>query len=318
MRMTGALPCRLRFDGPDPLLEWVRWDGSRFTEPFFEETVARLRGAYPSDHDNPRPRTSLAALREIPAGLPLAGLVFHISRCGSTLVSRMLASSRRNVVVSEAPIFDELLRLRDRLPRLAADEHLALLRGAARALGPPPADGGAERLFIKLDCWHIFSLELLRQAFPGVPLLFIHRHPLEVLVSLMHQPSLALVPGTVTPTQLGLSVAERDALSREEHAAAIIGAFFRAATAARQHLVPLAYEALPGGLTAALPESFFTGDERRDFLSAAAFHSKRPSESFQADGEKKRGGASPVLRAACARYAELEYVKWLSAENRVA
>src|SRR5580658_10714552 len=76
---------------------WCFFDGIRPTDPFFQQTVNHALG------DPAR----MLFLRETPVGLlaELArehpgiapnGFIFHLSRCGSTLVTRMLASLPRN------------------------------------------------------------------------------------------------------------------------------------------------------------------------------------------------------------------------------
>ena len=69
--------------------------------------------ALPSKHDidllasrecleSQQQRTSIEALSELPPGVPIAGFIFHMSRCGSTLLSQALAAFESNIVVSEA------------------------------------------------------------------------------------------------------------------------------------------------------------------------------------------------------------------------
>lgn len=313
--MIGALPFRLVPEPGEPLVEWIWSDGGRFLDPFFDDTVARLCLAEPANHRTRRPRTPLSVLRDAPPGLPLAGLIFHVSRCGSTLLARMLAAVPRNLVASEPPIVDDLLRLRERDPAVSEDDLAALLRGAMRALGTPPA-GGAGRLFVKLDCWHLLSLEFFRRAFPGTPFFFVHRHPLEVLVSLIQKPGLTLVRDTVAPAQLGLTPEERDRLTPEEHAAAILGAFYRTACAAHGLLVPVAYESWPEGAVTALAGHGFDEADRASFLAAAAMDAKNPAEPFSPDAQRKRRAASPAQRAASARWAEPDYARWLALLKR--
>jgi len=308
--VTGAVPARLVFDGDGPQVEWLAHDGARFAEPFFEDTLLRLRRR-PENARERLVRTPASALREVPAGLAPAAFIFHVSRCGSTLAAQMLASLPRNLVASEPPIIDEILRLNQRDSTATDDERIALLRGVVRALAQPPA-ARVERFFVKLDCWHILSLDVFRRAFPGVPLLFVYRPPIDVLVSLMRRPGFVLVRDTVTPAQLGLTPAERDALTAAEHAAAILGAFFRAACALRSALIPLAYEALPAGLAQALPQCAFTDGERKLLVDVAAFDAKNPAERFRPDTAQKQREATPALIAAAARWADPAYARWLA------
>lgn len=306
--MTGALPYRLTTEAGEPQIEWVWSDGRRFPEPFFQDTVARLTRGNARNRPASRPRTPLGALTGIVPGLPVAGIVFHVSRCGSTLLAQMLAAVPNNLVVSEPQIIDDILRA----PLPTDDERIALLRGAVHALGQPPA-GGARRLFLKTDCWHLLSLPLLRRAFPDAPFIFVYRHPVEVLVSLMRQPSFTLVRDTVTPAQLGLTPAERDALSREEYAAAILGAFFRAARQHRAMLTPIAYEQLPDIVPTVIPQAVASDAERAQLIAAASINAKNPSVPFLPDTAEKRQQATTPILAAAARWAEPAYREWVEA-----
>lgn len=309
--MTGAVPARLRF-GPDgPRVEWLPLDGAPFSEPFFDQTLSRLRRAT-ADTPFARRSTPVDALCAVAAGLPVAGLIFHVSRCGSTLLAQMLAALPRHVVVAEAPVIDDILRGTRRDPDIGDEERIAWLRGAVAALGrrKTPAE---ERVFMKLDSWSIFDLPLVRRAFPGVPLLFLHRDPLEVLVSLMRKPSITLIRDTVTPAQLELSIHERNALSREEHAAAILGAFFREATRHRADLVPVDYQDLPDFVRERLPGGNFNAVEQAVLQAVPLRNAKEPAEHFTPDAAAKRQAASPAAVAAVQRWTKPHYDRWLAA-----
>ncbi|PAV93766.1 hypothetical protein WR25_26873 [Diploscapter pachys] len=70
-------------------------------------------------------------------GLTPSALVFHASRCGSTLIAQLLASQARNIVLSEPPPLDNLLRAARQDPSAAAwqaDALRALCSAYARCL----------------------------------------------------------------------------------------------------------------------------------------------------------------------------------------
>jgi hypothetical protein len=131
-------------------------------EPFYADDVTRA--GYRPLNRLVRLRTPLPAPGDRPSRAP-DGLIFHMSRCGSTLAAQMLAASPANVVISEAPPIDAVLRLE------ADDEtKVARLRAMVAALGQ--ARAGESRLFLKLDCWHVRDLPLFRRAFPDTPWVF--------------------------------------------------------------------------------------------------------------------------------------------------
>lgn len=309
--MNESVPYRLRYVDGGVRVEWVEARNPPFSEPFFEDTVSRLRRERPAAVPI---HTSLENLSEGPTDtLKPTALLFHVSRCGSTLLSQMLAALPQTRVIAEPPIIDDILQTAHRIG--AADcDRIGWLRGAVSALagcGPP-----IRRFYVKLDCWHLFSLTLFRQAFPGTPMIFVHRHPVPVLVSLMRIPSRTLIRGTVTPEQLGISAMERDSLTPEAHAAAILGAFYRTAIEHSSAFLPVDYGQLPDAVWDAetMPGGPFTSEERLRLEEAARFDAKNPTRPFIADADEKQRSASPEIRKASARWAESHYRTWLGAQ----
>lgn len=229
-----------------------------------------------------------------------AGLIFHMSRCGSTLVSRMLGASPRAVSVSEPPAVDGILQSRD-----SAVERL---RDWTRPFGGP--------LFVKLDSWHIHSLPTLREAFPSTPWVFLYRDPLEVVVSHLRRPGMQAVPGAMDPAILGLTLQDVIGLCRTEWCIRVLEGFLEAA---------LRHRADPRGLLVnyrELPKAVFTRiaphfgfeptPEDRSLMSATAEQdAKNPDRRFEPDAEsKRREGAAlegdPALRRLRSIYDALE------------
>src|SRR5439155_24789392 len=140
----------------------------------------------------------LAELQAAEPGIPPTGFIFHMSRCGSTLISQMLAALPQNVVVSEAGPVDAVLRARFQAPDLPEREQIGWLQGIVSALGRRRT-GEESHFFVKLDAWHTLDLPLIQRAFPDVPWLFLYRNPVEVMVSHARQPGSQLVPGMLPP-----------------------------------------------------------------------------------------------------------------------
>ena len=304
----NEIPLRL-VAGSGWRVSWLHADAQRYTEPFFEDTLQRLRRAPANRGGEPRV-TPLAALAEFRGPEPDA-IIFHVSRCGSTLVAQMLAALPHHTVLAEPPLADELLRLPLVRPETTDEERIALLRGAVAALARPHA-ATARRLFVKLDSWHLFELPLVRRAFPRTPCVLLHRHPVEVLVSLVRRPSLTLVRDTVRPEQLGLTRAERDALPPVAHAAAILGAFFRTALTHHDELLAVDYASLPQFVWTAWPGCCFDPAEREALAIAARRDAKNPAQDFQGDSTGKRAAATPELLAAAGRWTLPHYRAFLA------
>jgi hypothetical protein len=122
------------------------------------------------------------------------GFIFHMSRCGSTLISQMLAASSRHIVISEAEPIDTVVQARRARPDLSEEEHIAMLRSVVGAFGQMRS-GEEQHFFVKLDSWHAMALPLFRRAFPSTPWIFLYREPVEILVSQSRKRGMHMVPG---------------------------------------------------------------------------------------------------------------------------
>lgn len=113
------------------------------------------------------------------AGPAPAALVYHVSRCGSTLLARMLASASGARVVIEPRTLNQALRSTRTGPARAA-----LVRAALDAWAP--AEGP---WFVKLTSWNVHHARLLGRLLPGVPSVFLFREPGAVLASHRRSPA---------------------------------------------------------------------------------------------------------------------------------
>lgn len=291
-----------------PVVSLAHLGERRLVEPFFEQTIdvcKRSPGALP-----PRelPLDELGALVDAAPALPLAGIVLHVSRCGSTLLSQMLAAMPSNVVASEPPALDPLIRPPGTPD---ADAQVRWLRWMVAALGQRRREGD-ERVLVKLDCWHTLALPLVRRAFPGVPLVFVYRDPLEVVVSLYRRPGRQLLAAVVSPPTYGIDFVEAMTISREQYAARVVGAILQAALAEAKSgsLRLVDYTELPRAALSIARDTFGivpSGADEQAMRDAARRDVKRPSVRFVPDTAKKREIASDVIRAECARWAHPAY-----------
>ncbi|WP_215408747.1 hypothetical protein [Janthinobacterium sp. JC611] len=224
----------------DAAMCWRDLGQTAFVDAFFVNTLAR------QPHGERRVcRTPLAALDTPGDGLAPDAFIFHVSRCGSTLLCQLLASLPQCIVMSEPPVVDSLLRLHHDCGDAAAS--VALLRQAILALGQRRT-GEETHFFIKFDCWHIHSLDLLRQAFPGTPCLFLYREPQAVLASHRRQRGPQMVPGMLHPAQLPLPAHRLAPGDLDGYAGLVLGSLFDAARphAAAGQLQLIHYSQLPG------------------------------------------------------------------------
>ena len=303
--MPGWLPTELSWDGVQHTVAWAWFGRRRLVEPFFEGS---LRSVLQQPFNRLfRFRTPLAQLDAWPASLPTLrpdGFIFHMSRCGSTLVAQMLARLEAHVVVSEAPPIDTVVQL-DRLASQPGDEaHAALLRAMIGALGQV-RDPGQSRYFVKLDSWHTLALPLFRKTFPGVPWVFLYRDPVEVLVSQARQRGIQMVPDYAPPGFYGLDLP--DGVPDDDYCARVLAVVCEAAL--RGHAegggLLVNYAQLPDALhTQILPHFGITGTtaERQAMDLAALRDAKLPQVAFAPDSGRKRQAATAAITAASDRH----------------
>jgi hypothetical protein len=172
-------PVALNLTSPTPSIDWGDFGTVRFCDPFFNQTVNRWAGGQPP----PRVvRTDLGALAQFDGavGCDPCGLIFHMSRCGSTLLSRLLATMSQTLVMSEPQPLNSLLTgLKATADQTAQAQALRCL---IRALGCRRFDENV--YLLKLSSWNIRRLHLFRIAFPAAKIVFVQREPATVMASI--------------------------------------------------------------------------------------------------------------------------------------
>ncbi|HEV2674548.1 MAG TPA: sulfotransferase [Aliidongia sp.] len=315
--LGDCVPIRIHWKEDGPWIDWCPLGRARFSEPFFDETITQqLRKPFNLLF---RPQTPLATLEDWldhHRPVPPTGFIFHMSRCGSTLVSQMLAASPRNIAISEASPVDAILRP-DLGPAGTSDEErVRLLRGVIGAFGQRRA-GDERRLFVKFDCWHTLNLALIRRAFPTVPWLFLYRDPVEVLVSQMKQRGVQTVPGMIRPELFGIDFAAAVQMPGPDYCAQVLAALCRAALDHAKAGLLVNYSELPDAFWTRISRHFGTEwavSERALMAETLTFDSKSPSFAFVPDVVEKQRKAPPAFRAAAERwlgpvYRELEALR---------
>lgn len=113
--------------------------------------------------------------------LPLRALVFHCSRCGSTLLARLFVAEGSSRVFAEPEVLGKFFW--SYAGQLARGEMRRELAAFVRAFGlePKPGERG---LVIKLPSWALRFIGPLRACFPGTPFAYLLRDPVEVVASI--------------------------------------------------------------------------------------------------------------------------------------
>ena len=115
------------------------------------------------------PLTSAFVAELTAHALPTAGLIFHMSRCGSTLVrqARWARGPARASIVNRACSIPP-----SHLAQAGYDRDGTCIRAVLAALAQP--GDSDERVFIKLDAWHALALPLI-VSIAQAPWLFVYR-----------------------------------------------------------------------------------------------------------------------------------------------
>lgn len=283
------------------VIDWAHFGGATLTEPFFEDSIRRA--CRRPINRVLRRRTALAQALTPALGMrPPDGLIFHMSRCGSTLVARMLAALSDTIVLSEPPPLDTVMQIARSWTGGALDDRAALLRGIVAALGNGRSDD--DRYFLKVDSWHALALPLFRRAFPDTPWLFLHRDPVEVLVSQMQRRGIQSLPGGMGDL---FGIADAHLIPAEEYTALVL-AKINAALLDAHGLgggLVVDYADLPAAMSERILPHFRirpTPQEREKMATAMTRNAKAPYEAFVSDRADKQAAASDAIRAAADRH----------------
>ena len=117
--------------------------------------------------------------------LPEIGFIFHISRCGSTLLSQNLKASQRFVVLGEAEFLGGIYGEQTCIP---ANLRATVAQRALKAWNQW-AYSCNKQLICKLNSKKISRRKCLREDFPKSKMLFLYREPVSVTESLIRKPS---------------------------------------------------------------------------------------------------------------------------------
>jgi hypothetical protein len=292
-----GLPVRAGLHPTGLYLALRQIDRDELRDAFMQETIARIPTPERIVHVA-RGDVGRAARDTAPVGI-----IFHVARCGSTLVSQSLKRLEDLLVYAEPQPVNELLAPPHKWPR-------ADLAAALRTLGVAFARHARGPYVLKLSSWNTLYCDIVAEAFPDTPWVLCVRDPVEVGVSLLASPpgwfeSTSEAARALAAQVDSAQVDQGASRSREEFAARVYGAFCAAAAAldvSRGRLV--SYESLPEAVwrTVAPHFSLSIDDSLRDRIAETARqHAKAPIGTvaeFTSDVAAKQEAASSELRLA--------------------
>jgi hypothetical protein len=307
--LAAWTPVAIDLTGPAPMVDWADLRGRRFAEPFFDQTVGHWAA---SGAAAPLVRTGLEALSALDAAPSLApsGMIFHLSRCGSTLVSRLLGTMPGVVVIAEPGPLNTLLELDpDRVdPRVLVN----VVRLLVRALGRIRL-GDETKVILKLSSWNIRRRAILAAAFPETQWVWVQRSPQRVLASLLSEPPgwLGLQAAPARAARLfGLDAAEIPAMSRLDFAARSLGAMVEAAAADPVGRLVLDYADLPAAIWVRVAGHFGLSpgvSAIGRMAEEARFYAKDPGQRVFAGNLPTERRLTPEMQDAALAFVEPAY-----------
>lgn len=262
---------------------WRYLGEARFLESFFLDTLNQQ-----SREQRQVCHTPIESLPEQLACMPQVtptAFIFHVSRCGSTLLTQMLASLPQCIVMSEPPVIDAFFRYCH--DQAEAENAIPVFQALIAALGQRRRDEETH-FFIKFDSWHLPWLPFVRKAYPAIPIIFLYREPQAVLASHQRQRGPQMIPGLLNTSRLKPDVSGFPAADFDAYAASMLHCMYCAGLehAEAEDLLLLNYQQLPDVVWSDLL-SLFQLDCDEQFLmklkQRSGLHSKHRHISFNGD-----------------------------------
>ena len=299
-----------------PGLSWMNMEGVDLTEPFFQQTIDRLRSEYPERRERFTEFDALVKLENVFDSVSPTGFVFHSSRCGSTLLANACRAIEGAIVLSEPPVVDKLIaRFITDVDVEGTKEKLysIFLRGVVKALGQRRT-GREQHLFVKFACSSVSQIDRIQRLWPNVPWVFMYRDPVETIVSnVRNVPTWLQDDHRVLAALTGASIGEVANMNIEERCARSIAGFYAAAQrVANDRVLLLNYNQLsPAEISNVL--QFFGVKPVAAEMENIARRSQSYSKStvgervFTADTDAKQRAASALVHEVAARWANKAY-----------
>lgn len=213
------------------------------------------------------------------------GFIFHVSRCGSTLMSQMLAALDSCIVTSEPPIIDTVFRFLHVNPTFTGKEKL--FQSVVSALAHKRFVE-EKHFFLKFDSWHVAWIPFIKKIYPNTPILFLYREPAEVLASHQKQRGSQMIPHFIDLSALTINTDEIEVYDLD-------GYCLRMQHCLHQNILkqlsttPITlvnYSQLPDILWKDLFKKLsmqLEEPEIQKMITRSSFHSKNPQQAFTRD-----------------------------------
>ena len=266
---------------------WIYTGEINYNSPFFDEVLNKCKGLK-ENIENERlfsPAELLSEMSEQLDSVNPDAIVFHVSRCGSTLISQALGMLDGAISISEAPLFDEILRL----SVYGTDDERANVEGWLRAaikFYGVKRTGTESRLFLKTDSWHLLFYEHYRRIFPQVPFVIIYRHPGEVLESNNRKKGIQGIISQVPPEIYSFENLNESYIHPDNYMALVLEKFYNCIldiAGSDPHVLLVNYSEGFNSMIGRITDFIrlkLSDEESERIESRGKFHAKNPNEKF--------------------------------------
>ena len=268
--------------------------------------------------------------------LNLTAVVFHESRCGSTLTANIFASydpPRHRVYSESTPPLQALKQVcGEAYERCSSDQASRVFRDVLYLMSRSD-DAKEERVFFKIQSAGSRNIHVFQKAFPTTPYLFIYRDPVQVMMSHLKQgrKHANCVQQQRNPPEVVKEIARQHNkvakfLSPEDYCAVHLASITEVVAASMtEHGTPVNYDQLPMALyNRMLPDILgiaIPTENLERMKSVADVYSKgrgNKAGKFVEDSQAKEEAASESVKNAAATYLQASYnsLEELAAKNR--
>jgi hypothetical protein len=283
--LENWIPIKLLDKPNNDLCRWLYVGNKNFTEPFFDETISVCR-CLPENGHLKRSISSIDILPEWAKGIDAVkptAFIFHVSRCGSTLLAQLLGMQPQNIVLSEVPFFDDLLRYGFKNNMMGS---ILPTLNAAIAFYGAKRNEAYKNLFIKTDSWHVHFYDELRMLYPTIPIFLLYRKPDEVVRSQQKNRGMQAIPNLLEAEIFGF---DKEIISHkpfDEYMAMVLQTYFeKFVSIIEKDKNAFAVNYNEGGIAIVEKIASITGiefaiSEIAAMQDRASFHGKFPEQIF--------------------------------------
>ena len=272
----------------DPARKQLSWHpaADKPTSSFYAEHIGRLKGHLVAALIQPKTLlvVTLQQIDFLPDVIP-SGFIFHLSRCGSTLVSRSFALLTQCRVLSESPLLTQILLDSS----LSVTEKAKALRLSINLQGRLYRQ--ERHLIIKWNAWDLQFRSLILMLYPNIAVLLLVREPVEILASHQKSAGFHMVPNDRHQLFPQLQYAAGSTIL--EYRCAVLQLLLEQCLTMvqLQRVLLIDYSELLSAICGKVAGWFgirLMSEELESCLQSQSMHSKQPELQFKPDTEEKQ------------------------------